>query len=197
MLIGGLFIAAPHMTSAKNGGGSEFKTNLDACCAAASEDNDGKAEYRKQTNNGVTKQERFRTQVRVELPSAVLGIADAASAQAADVRVILTRSGTDYAECTLEFDEVEQEMEIEDGGSELKTEAEFAVDIRNQLKKNNLVVRANKGACDIDLTAPGTQAGVPVVQAGDTATVTLVDPTETTLAPASRALDKDFLQGTF
>ena len=192
-----LFAAAPRMAAAKNGGGVEFKTNLDACCAAASEDNDGKAEYRKQTSNGVTKQERFRTQAKIELPSAVLGIVDATSAQAADVRVILTRSGTDYAECTLDFDEVEQETEMEDGVNQVKTEAEFAVDIRNQLKKNSLVARASKGTCDIDLTAPGTQAGVPVVQAGDTATVTLVDPSEATLAPASRALDKDFLQGTF
>jgi len=187
------------VASAKNGGGNniEFKTNLDACCAAASENNDGKAEYRKQTNNGVTKQERFRTQAKIDLPSAALGIVDAASAQTADVRVILSRTGTDYAECTLDFDEIEQEIEMEDGGTVIVSEAEFAVDVRNQFKKGNVIVRSSKGTCDIDLATPGTQAGVPVVQAGDTATVTLVDPSEATLAPASRTLDKDFLQGTF
>jgi hypothetical protein len=35
------------------------------------------------------------------------------------------------------------------------------------------------------------------MQSGDIATVTLVDPSEASLAPASRTLDKDFLQGTF
>ena len=201
-LVVGLALSAASggVASAKNGGSStstEFKANLDACCAAASENNDGSAEYRKQTNNGATKQERFRTQAKVELPSAALGIVDAATAQAADVRVILTRNNVDYAECALDFDVIDQEVEIEDGQTVIVNEAEFAVDIRNQLKKGHLVVRGGKGTCDVDLTTPGVQAGVPVVQSGDTATVTLVDPSEAALAPAARTLDKDFLQGTF
>jgi hypothetical protein len=201
-LVVGLALAvSAGAASAKNGGSSssgiDLKANLNPCCAAASENNAGSAEYIKQTNKGATKQERFRTQAKVELPSAALGIVDAATAQAADVRVILTRTGTDYAECTLDFDVIAQEIEMEHGQTVLASEAEFAIDIRNQLKKGQLVVRVGKGTCDVDLATPGVQAGVPVVQSGDTATVTLVDPSEASLAPASRTLDKDFLQGTF
>jgi hypothetical protein len=201
-LIIGVALSAANggVASAKNGGSSsniDLKANLDPCCAAASENNDGNAEYRKQTSNGAPKQERFRTQAKVELPSAALGIVDAATAGAADVRVILTRNTVDYAECALDFDVIDQEVEMEDGQTVIVNEAEFAVDIRNQLKKGHLVVRAGKGTCDVDLTTPGVQAGVPAVQSGDTATVTLVDPSEAGLAPAARTLDKDFLQGSF
>jgi len=200
LVVGLALAASAGAASAKNGGSSsniDLKANLDPCCAAASENNDGTAEYSKQTSKGATKQERFRTQATVELPSAALRIVDAATAQAADVRVILTRNNVDYAECALDFDVIAQELEMEHGQTVLVREAEFAVDIRNQLKKGNLVVRVGKGTCDVDLTTPGVQAGVPVVQSGDTATVTLVDPGEAALAPASRTLDKDFLQGTF
>jgi hypothetical protein len=200
LVVGVALAVSAGAASAKNGGSNnniDLKANLNPCCAAASENNDGSAEYSKQTSNGATKQERFRTQAKVELPSAALGIVDAATAQAADVRVILTRNTVDYAECTLDFDVIAQELEIEDGQTVLANEAEFAIDIRNQLKKGHLVVRVGKGTCDVDLTTPGVQAGVPVVQSGDIATVTLVDPSEASLAPASRTLDKDFLQGTF
>ena len=77
----------------------------------------------------------------------------------------------------------------------LKEEAEFR--LCNMLRKGSLILQNLVGTCDVDLATPGTQAGVPVVQAGDTATVTLVDPSEATLAPASPTLDKDFLQGIF
>ena len=198
--IAGMALAgAAGVAPAKNGSTTEFKTNLDACCAAPAEDNKGSAVYRLQTNKGVTKQERFRTQAKIDLPSTALGIADETDARAADVRVILSRTGTDYAECSLPFIEIEQEAEIDDGAViEVKTEAEFVVDVRNMLsKKAGLVYREFVGTCDIDLGTAGIQTGVPVVQAGDVATVTLVDPTEAALAPAARTLDKDFLQGTF
>jgi hypothetical protein len=84
-----------------------------------------------------------------------------------------------------------------EGFTVLKEEAEFRLSVCNMLRKGSLILQNLVGTCDVDLATPGTQAGVPVVQAGDTATVTLVDPSEATLAPASRTLDKDFLQGTF
>jgi hypothetical protein len=93
--------------------------------------------------------------------------------------------------------DTDQETEMENGELVVKTEAEFLVDIRNLLKKATLLPRNLAGACDTDLATPGIQDGVPVVQAGDIATVTLVDPTEAAVDTASRTLDKDFLQGTF
>jgi hypothetical protein len=189
--------AAPNAASAKNSVNTEFKTDLDACCAAPAEDNKGSAIYRKQTSGLVTKQERFRAQAKIDLPSAALSIADETAAAAADVRVILSRTGADYAECSLEFAQVEQETELEDGTTVVVTEAEFIVDVRNMFKKGGLQYREFVGTCDVDLGTAGIQTGVPVVQAGDVATVTLVDPSEATLAPGARTLDKDFLQGTF
>jgi len=103
----------------------------------------------------------------------------------------------DYAECALVMVGTDQETEMEDGALVVKTEAEFLVDVRNLFKKGSPLLRALVGDCDIDLSTVGIQSGVPVVQAGDSATVTLVDPTEAAVDTASRTLDKDFLQGTF
>ena len=187
--------AAPASAKTVN---TEFKTDLDPCCAAPADDNGGSAEYKKQVANGTTtKQERFRAQARIELPSAALGLATVADAEAADVRVILTRASVDYAECSLVMVDTDQETELEDGELVVKTEAEFLVDVRNILRKGSLLPRNLVGACDTDLATPGIQDGVPVVQADDVATVTLVDPTGAAVDTASRTLDKDFLQGTF
>lgn len=177
---------------------TEVKTDLDPCCAAPADDNGGSAEYKKQVANGTTtKQERFRAQAKIELPSATLGLATIADAQAADVRVILSRASVDYAECSLLMVDIDQETEIEDGEPVVKTQAEFLVDVRNLLKKSSLLPRNLVGACDTDLSTPGIQDGVPVVQTGDIATVTLIDPSEAAVDTPSRTLDKDFLQGTF
>jgi hypothetical protein len=192
-----LFFAQAGVASAGATVNTRFKTDLDACCAAPSEDNDGDAEYRKQEKNSVTRDERFGARAKIELPSAALGIADAAAAAAADIRIILTRSAVDYAECSLPLWEIEQDFEIENGSHVLKEEAEFRVSVRNTLKKGSPILQELVGACDIDLATPGVQGGVPAVQAGDTATVVLVDPSEASSPPASRTLDKDFLQGTF
>src|SRR4051812_49257903 len=104
LFVGLALWAAPGAAFAKNVN-IQFKTDLDPCggsCVAPADNNSGKAEYRKQT-----KQEFFRTHAAIELPSAALGLADVAAAQAADVRVILTRATVDYAECSLAFAEVQ------------------------------------------------------------------------------------------
>ncbi|HEX2385303.1 MAG TPA: hypothetical protein VHL99_02000 [Candidatus Binatia bacterium] len=187
---------APGAASAKTIN-TRFETDLDACCDAPSENNGGKADYKLQTAKGATKQEVFRTIVHVELPSTVLGLNDASDAQAADVRVILSRTATPYAECSLVFTEIQQETEIEDGEPVTTNEASFFVDVRNLLKKGSLQLATPIGTCDVDLGTAGVQGGVPAVQAGDTATVVLVDPSEASSPPASRTLDDTFLQGTF
>ncbi len=194
-LVGLALWAAPASAKTVN---TEFKTDLDPCCAAPAEDNGGSAGYKKQVVNGATtKQERFRAQAQVELPSAALGIATVADAEAADIRVILSRAAVDYAECSLLMFETDQQTETVNGEVVAITVAEFLVDVRNLLSKGSPVLRSLVGSCDIDLSTPGVQNGVPVVQAGDVATVTLVDPSEAALDPASRTMDKDFLQGTF
>ena len=176
---------------------TKLSTDLDACCAAPDENNGGKADYKLQTSKGVTKQEMFRTFAHVELPSAALDLADATDAQAADVRVILANGGGAYAECFLVFFDIQQDTEVEDGEVVTTNEAEFQVDVRNMLKKGILNLSTPAGTCDVDLSTPDVQEGLPAVQTGDTATVVLVDPSEVSSPPASRTLDKTFLQGTF
>jgi hypothetical protein len=141
-------------------------------------DAEGTARHEKESKSGVVKKDEFKGKVKIPVdPSSQLGIIDEAAAEGADIRMILSRAGTDFAECLLEFDEVEDE----DG----EDQAEYKVDVR--LKKG--AVQAKKGMCDIDLLAAGIQSGIPDAKAGDIVTATLV------VNSANRTLDVDFLQG--
>lgn len=137
---------------------------------------EGKAKHEKETRNGVLKKDEFKGTVKIPVSlTSALGIVDQTAAENADVRLILSRGGTDFAECFLEFDEVEDE----DG----EIEAEFKVDVR--IKKGS--VQAKKGVCDTDLAIAGIQSGVPDAQADDVATARIV----------AGGTPTDFLQGTF
>jgi hypothetical protein len=175
-----------------------FKKELPGCCDAPTENNGGRADYKKQMIAGATtNQERFRAGVSIALPSPTLGIATVEDAQAADIRLILTHATADYAECSLIMVDTVKKAAKVNGAVVITTFVDFLVDVRYLWNKGDPVQRNYVGWCDIDLSTPGIQDGIPPVQTFDIATVTLVDPSEASLDRASRTLDIDFLQGSF
>lgn len=149
-------------------------------------DAEGEAEREQETRNGVVKKNEFKGKVKIPIDlNSRLGIIDQAAAERADIRLILSRAGADFAECRLAFAEIETEDE--------EDQAVYKVDVR--IKKG--AVQAKKGVCDLNLATAAIDLGVPDVQADDVVTATLVTPTETNKNPVDRTLDVDFLQGTF
>lgn len=147
-------------------------------------DADGKVRHHKEVRKGVTKKDEFKGKVKIPVdPASALGLVDETSAENADIRVILRRNNTDYAECLLEFEEFEEEDDDDDEG----VQAHYRIHVR--IKKGAAI--AKKGTCDIDLTTVAINLGVPDVVAGDIATVTLVT------NPNNRGADIDFLEGIF
>lgn len=147
---------------------------------------EGKVWRHKEARKGVTKKDEFKGVVKIPVDSAsALGIVDETSAENADIRVILSRNGADYAECRLELEEIEEDEE-EDGDDE-GVQAHYRVHVR--IKKGAAI--AKKGTCDINPTTAAIDLGVPDVQAGDLATVTVVTD------PNNRGADIDFLDGDF
>lgn len=151
-------------------------------CTAADLEARGEAERRIKIHKTFQERNELKIKVEVMLPSTGLGIADAAAAEAADIRVILSRSGAPYAECFLELNEIE--AELEDGM--LETKAQWRLDVRlRSNKKGGPGLRLLKGMCDI---------GLPDVQDGDVATAVLVIDNPD---PATPDMVTPFLQGMF
>ena len=185
------------VSHAKKGGSKvkvEVEADLQPCGAVAppapcdptgappEPDAEGKAKHKKETRNGVIKKDEFKGTVKIPVdPASLLGITDETAAENADIRLILSRNGTDFAECLLEFDEIDED----DDDDELQ--AQFKVHVR--IHKG--ATQAKKGVCDIDLGTSDIQSGVPDSQSGDVATATFV------IDPNTRGADVDFLQGTF
>jgi hypothetical protein len=164
---------------------TEFRAKLEPCCGEPELDATGKAKRRIQAPNSKKQKEEFDGKITIPVPG--LGITDEATAMEADLRLLLSREDTPYAECLLEFDEFETE---EDEG-ESHSEAEYTVNVRSQMRKGIALQQARKGTCDTDLGTEGIQLGVPDVQAGDVITATLV------VDPEDRSQDIFFLEGTF
>lgn len=169
------------VSHAKKGGNSGSKVKIDVRAelepfdGSPEEDAEGKARHKKETRtrDGVTttKKDEFKATVKIPVdPASALGIVDEDAAEDADIRLILSRDGANFAECLLEFQEIEDD-----------DEAEFKVDVR--IKKGAL--REKKGMCT--MTADGSHV-VPDAQAGDVATATHV---------AAGGTRTDFLRGTF
>lgn len=144
---------------------------------------EGEAKHEKETQKGVVKKGEFKGKVKIPVdPGSKLGILNEATAKGADFRLILSHAnGTDFAECRLAFDKIEEEDDDDE------VQAEYKVDVR----MHKGAVQAKKGVCDVDLTNVAIDSGVPDAQANDVATATLV------VNPADRTKDVDFLQGTF
>jgi hypothetical protein len=178
---------APSISSADKGGGHHVsKTKVEAtllpCCGNPEPNAHGDAQRATQSKDGALKADSFKTEVEIPVPSAGLGITDPTTA---DIRVVLSRAGADYAVCFLKLDD-DNEM---DGTDDDQAGADFQVKVALKIKDGTPVIKSGKGQCDVDLVTPDIQPGVPDVLAGDVATVSVfhADP-----APAT-----PFLQGTF
>ena len=160
-------------------------------------DAEGESKYKLQVHKGTPKTERFEAKVRIPVPSTALGIIDQATAQNADIQLLLSSSlspTTYYAACALDLTEIE--TELENGAT--KTYAVYKVDVRKELRNRTTRNRQIHGVCDTDAVTAGVQAGTPVPNADDIATAVLV----TTTAPVPPATDPTItytyiLTGTF
>ncbi|CBE69448.1 MAG: hypothetical protein F9K13_09455 [Candidatus Methylomirabilis oxygeniifera] len=148
-------------------------------------DAEGQARHHKEIRKGVIKKDEFKGMVTIPVPSPDLGITRD-NAKNADVRLILSHDTIDYAECLLKFGGFEDEDDDSDDDDEA-AQAHFRVHVRT---KHGAAV-AKKGTCDINLTTVAVDLGVPDVQDGDLATITLVTDSN------NRGTDIDFLEGTF
>ena len=161
---------------------TEVRAQLVPCCGNPEPQAHGKADAKTQSRDGVLQQARFQAGVEIPVPSTGLGITDPTTA---DIRLVLSRDGRDYAQCFLALD-TDNEMDANDDDDD---GAEFEVKVALKVKNGTPVLKAGKGQCDINLTMANVQPGVPDVHAGDVATVSVFHPSP---APAT-----PFLQGTF
>jgi hypothetical protein len=166
------FLFAP-IVEAKNGGNGKtsvrWQADLDPCCATPEPNANGEVDRRIDSQKGAVKDNRFTAEVYIPLPN-VLGI-DASNARSKDIRLILSRANTDYAECRLVFDDISTDPTTG------QTEVEYKLDLR--VKKKPLKAR---GSCD---------GGLPTIENNDVVTAVLV------VNPADRTQDIDLLQGIF
>jgi hypothetical protein len=137
------------------GGGSKTKIDVRAeleSTGSPDSDVEGQARHRMETRtrDDVTtiKKDEFKATVKIPVPSPTLGITDEASAEGAEVHLLV--SGSTAADCLMEFHEFDDDGE----------EAEFKLDVR--LKKGS--VQDKKGTCS---------GVIPNAQAGDVATATV------------------------
>jgi hypothetical protein len=161
----------------------EYEADLEPSATAPAEPNaEGDVRYRKQIHKGTTKTERFEAKVKIPFPSAALGIVDEASAQSADIQLLLSSATTPtayYAACALDLTGIESEFE----NGLPQTFAVYKVDVRKELRKT-LRQREIHGVCDIDPVTADVQNGTPVPADHDIATAVLVTTTPP-VAPAT------------
>lgn len=177
---------------------------------------EGEAKHEKESKKGVVKKDEFEGAVKVPVDAmSGLGIVDQATATNADIRMILSHAdGTEFAECHLEFDgfddhddynyvDYSRDEHNDDDDDDYGAQAEYKVEVALKVLRKKGVVLVKHGVCDINLTnadAAGNaviDVGIPDAQAGDVAMAILVDPSEADKNPADRALDTEFLEGTF
>jgi hypothetical protein len=186
-----------------------LQTRLEPCCVAAASRVEGQAERRLRDRNGDTipERDRFKVTVEIPLPTPELGLTTPEQASSADVRVILSRGHSPYAECFLRLDGVVDDSGNQslhssgdddsghdigdDNGTDSTARAQYKLDLELLQAKGVKRLRQKKGTCDIDLTTEGRQSGMPNIQPGDVALATIVT------NPADPATDIDFLEGTF
>ncbi len=167
----------------------ELQTRLEPCCGTPAPQAEGQGERKIRDRNAdaIPERDRFKISVEIPIPSAGLGITTPEQAASADVRAILSRNGTPYAECFLAFDNNTDD----DGSDDDANRAQYKVDVEELQVKSRALRRQRKGRCDIDLGAVDVQVGIPNVEAGDVVTATVVKDS------GNRSLDVDFLDGVF
>lgn len=158
----------------------DLRAILAPCCESLEPDAKGELRHSTRLRKRRPDQYNFSASVRIPIPSPTLGLHDATGAGAAVVSVLLSRSGTPYADCVLAADEIdadddENESRNEDEDEDQELSARYSLRLRLFLKKGVWALKADKGYCDTDLAAAGIQNGMPNVQTGDVATVTIDD----------------------
>ena len=140
---------------------------LTPCCGNPQPSASGVAQSNSLSKTGVGQADIFSASITIP------GSSSAASHSSADIHVVLSRQGQDYAECLL--------VPVHHHSSPQSGSATFQVAIVKVVVQSGTVFRQFAGWCDVDLSTGGIQAGVPAVQTGDVATaVSIVNsiPTE-------------------
>jgi hypothetical protein len=130
---------------------------------------EGELEYKAEfLNDGITvKEVKFQAVVTIPVPN-ILGIAATNSGAAALVVIDLTRLNPSsqlaepYATCTMVLKKAQA------------TSLTYALTLSAKLKKGQVVAgKKSRGFCDIDLITANVQSGIPAIEDGDVAFVSV------------------------
>jgi hypothetical protein len=132
-------------SSSSSNSGASTRTKLKAYLTSTLQTGAyGKIEFETKTNST-----KFESEVKIRLPSTVIGVSDSAAAQAASVSLSLLRGGAEYASCDFDLKKA------------YTTRAEYKSEVASY---RGAAPVARYGDC---VDANGAIA-VPAVQAGDT-----------------------------
>jgi hypothetical protein len=149
---------------------------LTPCCGSPEPNASGSAQATVLVKPDLLRIDSFSASVTI--PHSGTGVANTSTA---DIRLVLSRAGADYAECFLVL------VDDDDLSGTDDSQDTFLVNVVKAKVRGVTIFRQFAGTCDVDLTTPGVSAGVPAVQAGDVVTASSV----------ANAVSTPFLQGTF
>ena len=153
---------------------------LTPCCGNPEPNGTGLAQATTLSKPDVLQVDTFTGSVTIPIPSPNLGIT---SASTADIRLVLSRAGADYAECFLVLaDDGDNANNNDDEG-----QATYLTSIVKAKIRSLTLFKQFAGSCDVDLSTGGITPGVPAVQSGDVVTASSV----------VSSVRTPFLQGTF
>ena len=113
-----------------------------------------------------TSKTEFSAEIKIPVPSSALAVTDSAVASSATMFLVLRNNlGVDYAECHLDLNNIKTVTKR--GVSSVIAEYEVKISDRKGF------LQASLGVCDIDLATVGIQSGIPLIQYGDSAEVTI------------------------
>ncbi|WP_262964713.1 DUF3231 family protein [Methylobacter psychrophilus] len=113
-----------------------------------------------------TSKTEFSAEVKIPVPSSILAVTDSTVANSATMFLVLRNNlGVDYAECHLDMKNIKTVTKR--GISSVIAEYEVKISDRNGF------LQASAGVCDVDLAKVGIQSGMPLIQYGDSAEVTI------------------------
>ena len=154
------------------------------CCGNPEPNATSQAQANSLVKTGVGRADTLLAEVTIPIPSSGLGITDTSTA---DIRLVLSRGGQDYAECFLALGNDNDNDENNDNESNNDGSATFRVSIVKVVFMSLTAFKQLAGQCDLNLPTGGIQPGVPTVQGGDLATASSV----------VNSVRTKFLQGTF
>jgi hypothetical protein len=133
------------------------------CCALGASGAEGRVLRRNRVVDNVLTNDAVTITVSLPIPTA--GVVDEAAAGRANVRVVFTRDAERYAECFLDAI-----SPVRSRGIAIEARYQGVVRMRRG-KAGQTVIRQKRGECDVDMTRPLVQPGVPDAQVGDVISV--------------------------